>query len=282
MSPVRAALAAAVARLREAGIHSPEVDARALLAHTVGCPPLEAGLLRDLGPDPERVRREYAELVERRARREPLQYILGRAPFGPVELAVGPGVFVPRPETETLAEWAVRALDGMQNPDVLDLCTGTGALAAYIVDRRPDAQIVAVELSPEAARWARVNVRESVELIVGDATDPQLLPGAAFDLVVANPPYVPENPNLPAEVYADPREAVFGGPDGLAVIRRLVDPIHHWLRPGGRMGIEHDDAPSAAEAVAELFRRHGGFDEPAPMADLAGRMRFTVASKLIG
>ncbi|MEJ4099834.1 peptide chain release factor N(5)-glutamine methyltransferase [Corynebacterium mastitidis] len=272
---LREDLAHARDALARAGVPSPEVDARELAAHLLGCSPLEVALRG--GETPE----GYAELVARRARREPLQHILGRAAFGPLDLAVGPGVFIPRPETEVLADWAVRRLRGVERPLVIDLCTGSGALAAYVAHHRRDATVLAVERSAEAAAWARRNLDPlGVELRLGDATDPALLADlrGQADLVVSNPPYVPESGDLPAEVYHDPHEAVFAGADGMSVIDRLVDPAAALLRPGGFLGIEHDDA--TARAMARRVQRCPLLGEPSPLRDLSGRERFVIASKL--
>ncbi|WPF67009.1 MULTISPECIES: peptide chain release factor N(5)-glutamine methyltransferase [unclassified Corynebacterium] len=272
---LRAELARASAELARAGVPSPEVDAREIAAHLLGCSLLEVGWREATLPP------EYGDLVRRRARREPLQYILGRAPFGPLTLAVGPGVFIPRPETEVLADWAVGALRGVDKPLVVDLCTGSGALAAYIAHARADAQVVAVERSPKAAAWARRNLEPlGVELREGDATDLRVvadLVGRA-SVVVSNPPYVPEADDLPAEVYHDPHEAVFAGADGMSVINRLVEPAAALLAPGGYLGIEHDDA--TARDVARVVSRCPGLSAPVAVRDLSGRERFVTASKL--
>ncbi|KQB83785.1 peptide chain release factor N(5)-glutamine methyltransferase [Corynebacterium oculi] len=272
---LREELAWAREELARAGVPSPEVDAREIAAHLLGCSPLEVGWREATLPP------EYAELIRRRARREPLQYLLGWAPFGPLRLAVGPGVFIPRPETEVLADWAVRALRGVDKPLVVDLCTGSGALAAYIAHARADARVVAVERSPEAAGWARRNLDPlGVELREGDATDPGVLAELAgrVDVVVSNPPYVPEADDLPAEVYHDPHEAVFAGADGMGVINRLVEPAAALLVPGGLVGIEHDDATAAD--VARVVARCPALSAPVALPDLSGRDRFVTASKL--
>lgn len=272
---LRSELARAREELARAGVPSPEVDAREIAAHLLGCSPLEVGLREGTLPP------EYAELVRRRARREPLQYILGQAPFGPLSLAVGPGVFIPRPETEVLADWAVRAVRGVDKPLVVDLCTGSGALAAYVAHVRGDARVIAVERSAEAAAWARRNLDPlGVELREGDATDPALLADLAgrAHVVVSNPPYVPEADDLPAEVYHDPHEAVFAGADGMGVINRLVEPAAALLVPGGHLGIEHDD--TTARQVARVVARCAGLSAPLALRDLSGRERFVTASKL--
>ena len=276
-SSVRSQIASAANTLREAGVDSPEVDARLLAAHVLGVAPLQlmfADAPADFGE-------RYTELVARRAAREPLQHIIGTAPFYGVDLAVGPGVFIPRPETEILAEWAVRKLiDAPPAPTVVDLGSGTGALAIAVARARPDANVYAVERSEAARAYLQRNVEKlapQVNVVAGDMTDPELLAGIGADVVVTNPPYVPETPELQAEVYADPHEAVFSGADGMAAIRGLVPVVKQMLKDGGAVGIEHDDTTSEA-VQAEL--RAGGFADVRALEDLTGRARFVTASKL--
>lgn len=276
-SSVRSHIASAANTLREAGVDSPEVDARLLAAHVLGVAPLQlmfADAPADFGE-------RYTELVARRAAREPLQHIIGTAPFYGVDLAVGPGVFIPRPETEILAEWAVRKLiDAPPAPTVVDLGSGTGALAIAVARARPDANVYAVERSEAARAYLQRNVEKlalQVNVVAGDMTDPELLAGIGADVVVTNPPYVPETPELQAEVYADPHEAVFSGADGMAAIRGLVPAVKQMLKDWGAVGIEHDDTTSEA-VQAEL--RAGGFADVRALEDLTGRARFVTASKL--
>lgn len=276
-SNVRSHIASAANTLREAGVDSPEVDARLLAAHVLGVAPLQlmfADAPADFGE-------RYTELVARRAAREPLQHIIGTAPFYGVDLAVGPGVFIPRPETEILAEWAVRKLiDAPPAPTVVDLGSGTGALAIAVARARPDANVYAVERSEAARAYLQRNVEKlapQVNVVAGGMTDPELLAGIGADVVVTNPPYVPETPELQAEVYADPHEAVFSGADGMAAIRGLVPVVKQMLKDGGAVGIEHDDTTSEA-VQAEL--RAGGFADVRPLEDMTGRARFVTASKL--
>ena len=276
-SNVRSHIASAANTLREAGVDSPEVDARLLAAHVLGVAPMQlmfAEAPADFGG-------RYTELVDRRAGREPLQHITGTAPFYGVDLAVGPGVFIPRPETEVLAEWAVRKLiDAPPAPTVVDLGSGTGALAIAVARARPDANVYAVERSEAARAYLQRNVEKlapQVNVVAGDMTDPELLAGIGADVVVSNPPYVPETPELQAEVYADPHEAVFSGADGMAAIRGLVPVVKQMLKDGGAVGIEHDDTTSEA-VQAEL--RAGGFADVRALEDMTGRARFVTASKL--
>lgn len=264
--------------LDQAGVASPLNDARLIAAHLLGCGPLNVALyLRDGVPA------GFDEAVARRARREPLQHILGRAPMGALDLHVGPGVFVPRPETEVLADWAVRQARGVAEPVVVDLCTGSGALAAYLAHELVDAHITAVELDEQAAAWAARNFHEftpGVELVMGDATDPTLLPQlhGQVDILVTNPPYVPETSDLEPEVYSDPHIAVFSGESGMDVIVEMIHLIHVLLKPGGVVGLEHDDTTSGQ--VQAVFNRHGGFTDVAVLKDLSGRARFVTASRL--
>ena len=260
---------------------SPEVDARLLAAHVLGVAPLEVGF----APPAEDFEARYAEAVRRRADREPLQHITGTAPFGQLDLAVGPGVFIPRPETELLAQWAVRAVGGVekQQPLVVDLGTGTGALALTVATRCPHARVIAVEKSPQARKYAERNAEATgvrIEIVAGDMTDPQLLSGlrGQVDVVVTNPPYVPETGELDPEVYRDPHEAVFSGADGMGAIRGLIPVASGLLAPGGVIGIEHDDTTS--DAVRSLLLADASFTAVTPHEDLTGRKRFATASKV--
>ncbi|WP_115684819.1 peptide chain release factor N(5)-glutamine methyltransferase [Corynebacterium senegalense] len=282
-SSLRDLIARASRTLGDAGVATPEVDARLIAASLLDVPPLNL-LFTDAPADFER---DYAAAIARRARREPLQHITGSAQFGPLELRVGPGVFIPRPETEVLAQWAVDILEAVADPLVVDLGTGSGALAIFIAAARPDARVVAVERSEAARGYARANAEDnlgagvaSLSIVPGDMTDPELLAEltGAVDLVVANPPYVPEDPALEPEVYFDPAEAVFSGADGMEAIRGLVPVAARLLAPGGALGIEHDDTTSDAARAA--VRESGAFSRAEVLEDLTGRARFVTASKL--
>lgn len=266
------ALADATTRLAAAGVDSAAHDARALAAFALGCEPLEVGLRRG-EPMPE----TFSGLVARREAREPLQHILGSAWFGPLELKVGPGVFIPRPETEVLADWAVRTAPGGKIK-VLDLCSGSGALAAYVAHYLPEAEITAVELSSEALAFTRANLPDRVRLLQADAADPTLLAGERFDLVVSNPPYVPDSPDLAPEVYFDPHEAVFSGASGMELIDAMAPNLFRLLTPGGLVGVEHDDTTSE---LVQAALRGAGLTEVRPMADLTGRDRFVIGRRAL-
>ena len=274
-----AALRHAAAELQRAGIASPLYDARLIAAHLLGCAPLDTMFYDDV-PD------GFWAAVDRRLTREPLQHILGQAPFGPLDIKVGPGVFIPRPETESLADWGARQAQAVAGksaaaPLVADLCSGSGAVAAYIAHAAPAARVVAVELSADALPYTRHNAEpHGVEVVHGDATDPTLLEElhGQVDVVVANPPYVPESSDLPPEVYADPDMAVFSGADGMRLIRGMVPVIATLLGPGGAAAVEHDDTSS--EAVQDCFAAAGQFTDIAPLPDLTGVDRFVTARKL--
>ncbi|MDO5033181.1 HemK/PrmC family methyltransferase [Corynebacterium sp.] len=291
------ALRIAAERLRAAGVASPEWDARIMAAHLIHTGHMDIPLAEAPMPGFEVA---FGAMVARRQAREPLQHILGTAWFGPLELSVGPGVFIPRPETEVLADWAVRQLKDAPTPRVVDLCTGSGALALYIAHYRPDAQVSAVEISPEAAAYTERNIAvcaaernnaaraaernnaacgDAVELVLGDATSPRLLTSVSgkVDLIVSNPPYVPRTEELSPEVYQDPDMAVFAGADGMEVIEAMVPTLARLLKPGGKVGIEHDDETSAL--VQDALRRSGDFQEIAVLRDLTGTARFVTATR---
>ena len=278
--PLRVAVLEAERELAAAGVPSPRVDAELLAAHVVGVP---RGRLVMVPLVDEPVLERYQELVARRAAREPLQHLLGTAVFGPVTLAVGPGVFTPRPETELLLEWGLKAIADVTSPLVVDLCTGSGALALAIAAMRPDAVVHAVELDPDALAWARRNVASHggrVVLHAGDVRAPDLLPELAgrVDLVVCNPPYVPDATPVPPEVRTgDPAVAVFGGPDGLAIIPAVAGRAATLLRPGGAFAVEHDD--THADAVPALLRARSELRDVEEHADLNGRPRFATARR---
>ncbi|MEV8505645.1 peptide chain release factor N(5)-glutamine methyltransferase [Actinoplanes sp. NPDC051475] len=271
------ALAKGTVRLTAAGVQSPRVDAELLAAHVLGI-----GRGRLLLVDAVRAEelRRFEELVERRARRIPLQHLLGTAAFRHLELAVGEGVFVPRPETELLAGWGIEHT--APGATVVDLCSGTGAIALSVADEAEPARVVAVERSPEALVFLRRNAetRSTVRVVPGDVTEPELLSElrGQVDVVLCNPPYVPEGTAVPPEVAEhDPAEAVFGGADGLTVIRPVIALAAALLRPGGVVGIEHDDVH--ADAVPALLRADGRFDEVTGHEDLAGRPRYATARR---
>lgn len=271
----------AEAVLASAGIGSARVDAELLAAHVLGVP---RGRL-PLAPDPTGAQLEtFRALVARRAQRVPLQHLTGTAPFRHRELAVGPGVFVPRSETELLVEWGLRWLaTAGASPLVVDLCAGSGAIALAVEAEHPGSRVYAVESERAALEWLRRNASGTgVTVVAGDVTDPATLSDVdgAVDLVLCNPPYLPRKraAALPPEVAQhDPPSAVFAGDDGLEVIRPLVGRVVGLLRAGGAVAIEHDDGH--AEAVPGLLRANGRFTDVQVHPDLTGRPRFTTAGR---
>ena len=276
-----------------AQVPSPRVDAELLAAHLLydGLRSrLQHAALMGERLTPDQVA-EYEALVARRASREPLQHITGSAPFYRLELSVGPGVFVPRPETELLVEEALKVLNARAKSAsgtdsatgalrIVDLCTGSGAIAAAIKSELPNAQVFAVELSEDAIPYTRKNLEPlGVHLVQGDALTalPEL--AGTFDAVLSNPPYIPPA-NVPADPEAalhDPDMALYGGgEDGMQMPSAIAARAFELLAPGGLFIMEHDDTQE--EAVAELLARIG-FAGCYPVRDLNNRPRHSVGYK---
>jgi len=253
-SSVRETVARVTRELAAAGCVSAAAEARWLVEEAADPPALRA-------------------MVARRVAGEPLQYVVGWAPFGRLKLLVGPGVFVPRPETEGLADRAATHLRAAgPEATAVDLCSGSGAIACFLAAEVPGARVVATELDPAALAWARPNTdRYGVELLAGDLDAP--LPGelaGRVDVLCANVPYVPSGaiPTLPRDVRDhEPRLALDGGPDGLDVLRRVVAVAGRWLAPGGVLLCEigEDQGEAAAALLAEA-----GLTEIAVLPDMAG------------
>ncbi|MEV0003951.1 peptide chain release factor N(5)-glutamine methyltransferase [Micromonospora sp. NPDC050980] len=270
--------------LASAGVESPRAEAEQLAAYVLQVPRGRLALADGFSPDQ---RERLGALVDRRVAREPLQHLTGAAGFRHLELAVGPGVFVPRPETELLAGWGIEVAGRLTGPLVVDLCSGSGAIALAVAQEVPSARVVAVERSPAALAWLRRNAAarvgagdRPVEVVAADVTDPELLRELVgrVDVLLCNPPYVPRSVPVPPEVAGhDPDEAVFGGADGLAVIRPVVARAAALLRPGGVIGVEHDDTHAAA--VPAVFSGDGRYERIEEHRDLTGRPRWATASR---
>ncbi len=266
--------------LRDASRRVPDAEARLLLAHTLGVP---AGKLLTLGDLDTDAVDGFEQLLTRRESGIPVQYLTGRAPFRHVDVAVGPGVFIPRPETEVMTGWALgRLAEVGESPLVVELCAGSGAISLAIADEYPSARQYAVELSEDAVGYAARNLAGTgVELIQADMADalPEL--AGTVDLVIANPPYVPLEAydGIPAEVREhEPTLALFSGQDGLDAMRVLAGVAARLLRPGGWVCAEH--AEVQGESAPAVFVGHGGFDQVRDHPDLTDRPRFVTARRV--
>lgn len=281
---LRATVTAARVALERVGVVGPDVEI--LAAHVLGATlgDLRMRMLR--GADvAEADARALGALVARRGEREPLQHLTGEAHFRHVTLAVGPGVFTPRPETEVLVDHALAMVDASgEAPVVVDACAGSGAVAIAVATERPAARVHAVELSDDAIAWTRRNVEAlapAVELVQGDVAElDALLPAVvgAVDVLVSNPPYVP-SAAVPrdAEVRLhDPAIALYSGDDGLDVVRALAGVGLRMVRPGGGIALEHGE--EQGEGVRAVLV-DAGWRDAATHPDLTGRDRVTTARR---
>ncbi len=277
---IKAILRATKAQLSESNIS--EVDAEHLLAHILGLTRmdlhnpvvLEATLLGF--SDQNIVEEQFFDLLDRRLSFEPLQYLTGTAPFRHLDIQVGPGVLVPRPESELLVEAVLQHIKNLPQPvSVVDLGAGSGALSLAIATEAPASRVIAVEKSPEALVWLKKNVShiaENVRVVEGDVAD--VLPGIKCDVVIANPPYIPQRQKLPRDVEAfEPHVALFGGPTGLEIPHMFIEAAARLLKPQGVLVIEHGE--DQAEEIAKLLDMD--FSEVASHDDLVGRPRWSSA-----
>jgi len=277
------ALASLTRRLERAGIDSPEHDAEALLIRALHV------VRADLWVDPQAALSpgeadELAALAERRTARVPLQLLLGTTPFGSATLDLEPGVFIPRPETECLVEEVLRALPEASGR-LLELGTGTGAIAVAILHELPEWSGDAVDRSPQAVRLARRNaarngLSERLRIYEGDFRHSERLrlPGQDYDLLVSNPPYIRSGDIdglMPEVKDHDPREALDGGPDGLDALRDLARGIPLWLRPGGLLAVEigADQADESRVLFGTVL------EDARVLPDLAGRPRILIGTR---
>lgn len=279
--PISAQLRAIAQRLADAGVPDPLVDAELLIGHVLG---LGRGELQAAAVRGDQIAEADAErlalLVARRAAREPVQHLTGRAAFRHLELAVGPGVFVPRPETETVVQFAIDALleSASAQPVAVDLGTGSGAIALAMATEVPHARVHAVERSGDAYAWAQRNARGvgNLTLVHGDlATAFDELRGVA-DVVISNPPYVPDDaiPRDPEVRLHDPAQALYGGADGLDVVRVISSRAQDLLHAGGLLVLEHGELQGAA--IRDILTS-GGWRAAATHQDLTRRDRATTA-----
>lgn len=280
---ITVALSSAVELLSRAGVPSPDVDAELLIGFVLGMRRGEVQAKSITGTAVSAAdATAIAALVERRAAREPLQHITGRAPFRSLELAVGPGVFVPRPETEQVAQFAIDALRAAAGPEPIgiDLGTGSGAIALSLATEVPHARVYGVENSPEAFIWTRQNFRETgadnAQAVFIDLASalPEL--DGTVAVVISNPPYIPLDaiPRDPEVRLFDPAHALFGGEDGLDVVRQVSQTARRLLHPGGTLVLEHGELQ--ASVIAEILAADG-WRAIATHPDFLGRDRATTA-----
>lgn len=273
----------AIEALAAAGIESPEVDAELLIGHVLGLRRGEVQAKAITGTEVSEVDALAIDrAVQRRAAREPLQHITGRAPFRNLELSVGPGVFVPRPETEQVAQFAIDALaaTASASPIGVDLGTGSGAIALAMATEVPHSTVYGVELSAQAFPWTQRNFRDSgadnATAILGDLADalPEL--DGTVSVVISNPPYIPTDaiPRDPEVRLFDPQLALYGGDDGLDVVRTVSQVARRLLYPGGTLVLEHGELQAAQ--IAALLAEDG-WHAIAGHKDLLGRDRATTA-----
>ncbi|MBW8171906.1 peptide chain release factor N(5)-glutamine methyltransferase [Ornithinimicrobium sp. Arc0846-15] len=284
MTEISAALRTATGDLSSAGVPSPRADAEILLAHVLQTSRGDMVRMAVLGkPLSDEQDGTYTELIRRRVAREPLQHLTGTAPFADLELLVGPGVFVPRPETETLVAMAAADLAGISKPIVVDLCTGSGAIPLALRQQVPSARVIGVELSPEAHAWAKRNATHTgldVDMRLGDAGHAADELIGLVDLVTCNPPYVPTDaiPIDPEVAQHDPSMALYGGSaDGLAIPLAMAARAAELLKPGGVLLMEHADVQRqsllAALSKTEKWADLSDHDDPTGRPRVARAVR---------
>lgn len=312
---VEACVAGGALVLERAGVETPRLDAECLLAHVLACARWQVILEPRRRLTPEEFGR-YLTLLQRREKREPLAYLLGVREFWSLLLTVSPGVLIPRPETERLVEAALEAFHALPPPRgtgpltssrqatqplardghppgnpgrvIVDLCTGSGAVAIALARELPNACVIATDMSRRALRDARANaeahgVVDRIAFLRGDLWKALAGHGPAdqADLVVANPPYIPSGAfvTLMPEVQWEPRRALDGGPDGLRILRAIIAMTPQHLRSAGFLLLEI--GADQAAAVSRLLELRGGFEEPRVLQDLAGRDRVVMARRTI-
>ena len=277
---IKAILRIAKSQLEQSGITP--TDAEHLMAHVLGLPRMDlhnvvlVETMLSAVSDTDVIEEQFFALLDRRINHEPLQYIIGLAPFRYLEIEVGPGVLVPRPESELLVDAVLAHIRNLPAPvSVIDLGAGSGALALAIATEAPEARVIAVEKSPEAIYWLKRNVSviaHNVRVVEGDVVD--VLPGVKCDVVIANPPYIPNSGQLPRDVIAfEPHAALFGGETGMELPKLFIEAAARLLKPAGVLVIEHAETQGIAIATELAV----DFEDIALHDDLLGRPRWSSA-----
>ena len=277
---IKAILRIAKSQLEQSGITP--TDAEHLMAHVLGLPRMDlhnvvlVETMLSAVSDTDVIEEQFFALLDRRINHEPLQYIIGLAPFRYLEIEVGPGVLVPRPESELLVDAVLAHIKNLPAPvSVIDLGAGSGALALAIATEAPEARVIAVEKSPEAIYWLKRNVSviaHNVRVVEGDVVD--VLPGVKCDVVIANPPYIPNSGQLPRDVIAfEPHAALFGGETGMELPKLFIEAAARLLKPAGVLVIEHAETQGIAIATELAV----DFEDIALHDDLLGRPRWSSA-----
>lgn len=295
MTTAREALIHATQRLQASGIDSARTDAELLLCHVLECKRFKLALIDELSFDQ---RMAYERLLSARQSRVPLQHLTGLAPFRYVELEIGPGALVPRPETEVVVEAALRWVRAnvTSRPLLLDLCSGAAPITVALATELDHVDVVGMEKYEEAMVWGRRNFVKYAEaiaardntltLVDADATDAAAF--AAYEnraaIVISNPPYIPDGmvPRDPEVMKHDPAVALFGGADGFDIVRGLLDTSALALQDGGYFIMEHADAQGEGAGelgLPALIRAHGAYDNVEDHNDLTGRPRYTTATR---
>ncbi|MFH1035700.1 MAG: peptide chain release factor N(5)-glutamine methyltransferase [Pseudomonadota bacterium] len=274
----------AAEHLLKYGVSAPRLSGELMLTQVLGCTRVDLYLRHEQPLNPQELA-AFKALILRRRSGEPLAYILGQREFYGLDLAVGPGVLVPRPETEHLVEEALKRLGHQEAPRLLDLCTGSGAVALACLAGHPTLQAVGVDISPQALDFARQNaarlgLAQRVEWLLGDLWAPLAVAGGFFEVITANPPYVREDEweGLPTEVKGfEPRQALVAGPEGLDLIGQILQGARAFLRAGGWLFLEMGLGQAAQ--VTGLARSVGIYEQVATVKDLAGIERVLVCQR---